>query len=251
DVARLYEDAATTPDNLLLFFHHVPYTDKLHDGSTVIQYIYDSHYAGAAQAAEFVQDWASLKGRIDDGLYADVLGRLEYQAGHAIVWRDAVTQYFLKLSGIPDERGRAGHYPHRMEAEDARLTGYSIIDVNPWEDASQGKAVSCAGPQSCAAEWTYAGHAGTYDIAVQYFDLPGGTAQFACTINGKPAVTDSTWKADATLPSQRPHGDNSMRHTVRNVALKPGDVLRVQGTPDGADAAALDYIEVLPQGSLP
>jgi hypothetical protein len=28
--------------------------------------------------------------------------------------------------------------------------------------------------------------------------------------------------------------------------LKPGDVLRVEGTPDGNDLAALDYVEVTP-----
>lgn len=251
EVARVYESAATTPDNLLLFFHHVPYTHKLHNGSTVIQYLYDSHYEGAAQAAEFVGDWASLKGRVDDVLYEDVLHRLEYQAGHAIEWRDAVTQYFLKLSGIPDERGRAGHYPHRMEAEDARLTGYSIIDVNPWEDASRGKAVTCKGQGVCTAEWTYAGKSGEYNLAVQYFDLQGGAAQFTLTVNGKAVGMDSAWKADAMLPSSRPDGDNSTRHIVREVELKPGDVIRLQGTPDGADSAALDYIEVLPENSLP
>jgi hypothetical protein len=30
------------------------------------------------------------------------------------------------------------------------------------------------------------------------------------------------------------------------VELKPGDVLRVEGTPDGNDPAALDYVEVTP-----
>ncbi len=137
EVAKIYENLATTPDNLLLFFHHVPYTYKLHDGKTVIQYIYDSHYEGAAQAADFASEWATLEGHIDPKLYEDVHARLEYQAGHAIVWRDAIVQYFLKLSGIPDEQGRAGHYPGRLEAEDARLTGYKIIDVKPWEDASR------------------------------------------------------------------------------------------------------------------
>ncbi len=102
EVAKVYENAATTPDDLLLFFHHVPYTYKLHDGKTVIQYLYDSHYQGAARAAQFVGDWESLKGRIDPALYANMLPRLIYQAGHAIVWRDAVAQYFLRLSGIPD-----------------------------------------------------------------------------------------------------------------------------------------------------
>ena len=242
-VAKMYESAATTPDDLLLFFHHVPYTYKLHDGTTVIQYLYDSHYGGAAQAARFVDDWESLKGRIDPGLYSNGHARLEYQAGHAILWRDAVVQYFLKLSGIPDARGRAGNYPNRFEAEDARLTGYQVIDVNPWEDASGGKAVSCPVASGCTAEWTYQGAAGRFNIAVQYFDLQGGTAQFEVAVDGQ-AV--NTWPADATLPSRRPHGDNSIRHIVHEVALKPGDTIRIKGTPDGADPAALDYIEILP-----
>jgi alpha-glucuronidase len=241
-VARLYETAATTPDNLLLFFHHVPYSYRLHSGQTVIQYIYDSHYQGAAQAAALVDEWASLQGRIDPRLFADVKARLQYQAGHAIVWRDAIVQYFLRLSGIPDEQGRAGHYPGRLEAEDARLTGYTVIDVMPWEDASAGKAVTCD-RTNCSAEWTYTGAPGRFNIAVQYFDLQGGTAKFTLAINGQPAAT---WAADATLPSTRPNGDNSTRYTVRAVELKPGDLLRVEGTPGGTDPAALDYIEVTP-----
>jgi alpha-glucuronidase len=242
EVAKVYESAATTPDELLLFFHHVPYTYKLHSGKSVIQHIYDSHYDGAAQAAQFVDEWAALKGRIDQKLYEDVRERLEYQAGYAIVWRDAIVQYFLKLSGIPDEKGRAGHYPGRLEAEDASLTGYKVIDVTPWEDASGGKAVSC-GEADCAAEWSWSGQPGRYNIAVQYFDLPGGVAHFTLKVNGK---TAASWAADAMLPSPRLHGDNSTRHTIRSVELKSGDVLRVEGAPNGADPAALDYIEVVP-----
>jgi alpha-glucuronidase len=246
DVARVYESAATTPDELLLFFHHVPYSYKLHSGKTVIQHIYDSHYQGAAQAAQFVDDWASLRGKIDDRLYNDMDARLEYQAGHAIVWRDAIVQYFLKLSGISDVRGRAGHYPRRLEAEDARLSGYKVIDVTPWEDASGGKAVAC-GEANCSAEWIFSGAAGRFNLAVQYFDQQGGLAKFAVSINGQPATSsDAGWTADARLPSSQPNGDNSTRHIVRGVALKPGDVIRVDGFPDGADQAALDYVEVLP-----
>jgi alpha-glucuronidase len=248
EVAKVYESTATTPDNLLLFFHHVPYTYKLHDGKTVIQYLYDSHYDGAAQAAQFVHEWASLEGRIDQKLFEDVREHLRYQAGHAIVWRDAITQYFLKLSGIPDAQGRAGNYPNRLEAEDARLTGYKIIDVNPWEDASHGKAVSCEGQQSCGSDWVYKGRSGQFNIAVQFFDLQGGSARFTLSVNGRPA---DEWTAEDHLPSQHPHGDNSTRHIAHNVALKTGDVLRVEGTPDAADPAALDYIEILPATPAP
>jgi alpha-glucuronidase len=253
DVAKLYETAATTPDELLLFFHHVPYTYRLHSGKTVIQHIYDSHYEGAAQAAKLVDEWASLEGRIDPALFADVKARLAYQTGHAIVWRDAIVQYFYKLSGIADEQGRAGHYPGRMEAEDARLTGYKVINVTPWEDASGGKAVSCDGPsekegqRSCSAQWTYSGKPGLYNIAVQYFDLPGGTAHFTLKVNGQSAAA---WAADAALPSTRPNGDNSTRYTVHAVDLKRGSILRVEATPDGTDPAALDYIEVTPAAKV-
>jgi len=252
EVAKVYENLATTPDDLLLFFHHVPYTYKLHDGKTVIQYIYDSHYAGAAQAANLVTVWESLNSRVDPTLYRDVLARLQYQAGHAIVWRDAIVQYFLKLSGIPDDRlnqdARAGHYPGRLEAEDARLTGYQVIDITPWEDASGGKAVSCAGQPSCSAEWTYAGKPGRFNIAVQYFDLQGGAASFKLSLNGQPITT---WRADAALPSRRPNGDNSTRYTAPVVDLKPGDILRVDGTPDASDPAALDYVEITPAVTTP
>jgi alpha-glucuronidase len=244
-VAKLYESAATTPDELLLFFHHVPYTYKLHSGKTVIQQIYDSHYEGAEQAAELVREWATLEGKIDQPLYEQMHDRLVYQAGHAIVWRDAIVQYFLKLSGIADEKGRAGHYPGLLEAEDARLTGYKVIDITPWEDASGGKAVSCEQSlaRSCSAEWTYTGPPGRFQVAVQYFDLAGGVARFNFQVNGH---TAASWAADASLPSRRPNGDNSTRYTIRAVDLVSGDLLRIDGTPDGLDPAALDYIEVTP-----
>jgi alpha-glucuronidase len=262
EVAKVFEDVATTPDDLLLFFHHVPYTHQLHSGATVIQYIYDSHYLGAKQAAELGMEWATLKGRIESKIFDAMSARLEYQAGHAIVWRDAIVQYFLKLSGIPDEHGRAGHYPGRLEAEDARLTGYTVIDVKPWEDASGGKAVSCppappgfASPEeekspispgniySCAARWTWNGEPGRYDIVVQYFDLPRGKAVF--NFNAANKGYDS-WIADATLPSTRPNGDNSTRHVIHNVELKPHDFITIRSFREGDDPAALDYIEVTP-----
>lgn len=238
EVARVYENARTTPDKLVLFFHHLPYTWKLQDGKTVIQYIYDSHYQGADEAAELGREWATLDGKIDPALFADMQKRLEYQAGHAIVWRDAIVQYFFKLSGIADDKGRAGHFPGRYEAEDAKLSGYKVIDVKPWEDASRGKAVTCGGA-NCSAEWTYEGKPGRFDVAVQYFDLQGGAAKFALSVDGK---TVAQWTADAQLPSWRPDGDNSTRFTAHGVELKPGDVLRVEGRPDGKDPAALDYL---------
>jgi alpha-glucuronidase len=59
--------------------------------------------------------WKALTGRVDDRRYEKVLAQLEYQAGQAIVWRDAVSNWFLKESGFPDRRRRVGSLsgPHR------------------------------------------------------------------------------------------------------------------------------------------
>jgi alpha-glucuronidase len=103
-VAAEFESLKTCPDNLILFFHHVPYTYVLHSGKTVIQTIYDSHYDGAAQAQTFSSRWKELHGLVDDERYSAVLARLEGQAAQAMVWRDAIDEWFFKLSGIPDEK---------------------------------------------------------------------------------------------------------------------------------------------------
>src|SRR5262249_23743776 len=135
-VAGFYESIETCPDDLILFMHHVPYTHMLHSGKTVIQFIYDSNYEGAETVAKYLREWKSLKGRVDDRRYGEVLAQLEYQVGQAIVWRDAVSNWFLRASGIPDSRGRAGRYPGRIEAESMNLSGYVTTTVTPWEAAS-------------------------------------------------------------------------------------------------------------------
>src|SRR5438270_8274904 len=121
--------------------HLIPYTYQPHSSKTVIQSIYYSHYEGAAAVEGYVREWKRLEGRVDGQRYREVLAQLEYQAGQAVVWRDAVSNWFLRASGIPDAQGRVGHYPGRYEAESMTLQGYAVKDVTPWEGASGGKAV--------------------------------------------------------------------------------------------------------------
>ena len=106
EVQKIYESLVACPDNLLLFFHHVPYTYALHSGKTVIQHVYDSHYEGAERAHDFVAEWKTLEGRVDPERYRDILARFEFQAGEAVKWRDAICKWIYGLSGIPDQRQR-------------------------------------------------------------------------------------------------------------------------------------------------
>ncbi len=249
ELAKIYESLATCPDSLLPFMHHVPYTHVLHSGKTVIQHVYDSHYEGAAGAAQLYMDWTTLKGRVDDERFDKVQGLLQYQAGHAIVWRDAVSNWFLRMSGIPDEKGRVGNYPDRVEAESMQLRGYTAVDVMPWETASGGKAVICK-ESECAAETSFTGTAGKYRVSVEYFDFHDGASSFSLLLNGKELAH---WIANNTLPTDKMNGSTSTRYLVpESVTLKPGNKLEVVGHPDGPEPAPLDYLSIVPaeQASL-
>jgi alpha-glucuronidase len=243
ELAKKYESLETCPDELLLFMHHVPYTHVLHSGKTVVQHVYDSHYAGAAGAAQLYVDWTTLKGRVDDERFDKVQGLLQYQAGHAIVWRDAVSNWFLRMSGIPDAKGRVGNYSDRVEAESMQLRGYTPADVTPWETASGGKAVICKEAE-CAASTSFSGTAGSYRISVEYFDFHDGASSYSLRVNGKEVAA---WIANNTLPTNQMNGSTSTRYLVAApVNLKPGDTIEIVGRPDGLEPAPLDYLSIVP-----
>jgi alpha-glucuronidase len=222
--------------------HHVPYTHVLKSGETVIQRIYDDHYRGAEDAAGFVDRWRGLDGLIDRERYTSVLAKLEYQAGHAIVWRDAVTSWFRWISGIPDARGRVGRYPNRLEAETMRLDRYVIDPVTPWETASGGQAIRCPA-DTCAATTSFRGAAGVYDVVVQYFDENDGASTFTLSVGGRQV---DRWVADDVFPSREPNGHTSTRRVVRGVRLADGDTIRLDAAPDKDERAVVDYIEIRP-----
>jgi alpha-glucuronidase len=248
ELVKVYESLATCPDELLLFMHHVPYTYVLHNGQTLIQHVYDTHYDGAATAATYPARWQQLHGLIDERRYDETLKLFTYQAGHAIVWRDAVDQWFARISGIPDRLGRAGHFPGRIEAESMQAEGYTTVDATPWETASEGKAVECDRLSACSLTAKLAKPSGVYNIAVQYFDLRTGASQYELLLNG---VVVAHWTADAVLPpavvDKRFDGSTSTRLIAQGISLKPGDTLVLRGMPDKEEPAPVDYIEITKQ----
>lgn len=105
--ADMYENIESCPQELLLFFHRVPYNYKLKNGKTLIQHIYDTHFDGAKKAAQFVETWKMLKQSLPQTEYKEVLSRLEFQKNHSCEWCDVINSYFFRKTGISDEKGRA------------------------------------------------------------------------------------------------------------------------------------------------
>ncbi|MEV4483191.1 alpha-glucuronidase [Micromonospora coxensis] len=107
--SEVYESPERCPDELLLFFHHVPYGHLLHTGTTVVQHIYDTHFAGTEQARRMRRRWRRLAGVIDPAVHERVAQRLDEQVRCAEEWRDQINTYFFRKSGVPDARGRRIH----------------------------------------------------------------------------------------------------------------------------------------------
>ena len=104
EIAARYADPHACPDNLLLFFHRLPYGFVMRDGRTLIQRIYDDHFAGYDRAAAMADTLRTLP--LPEPDCAVILERMERQLRNAREWRDVVNTFFHRFSGAEDEKGR-------------------------------------------------------------------------------------------------------------------------------------------------
>ena len=96
-----WADPATTPDSLLLWFHHVPWDRPVRSGRTLWDELVFHYTRGAAEAHAFEERWAALAGRVDPERHRAVRARLRQQAADAAAWRDKCLAYFASFSGKP------------------------------------------------------------------------------------------------------------------------------------------------------
>lgn len=104
--SSMYHNVDTCPDELILFFHHLPYEYKLKSGKTIIQHIYDTHYEGAKDVEKFYDLWEELKGLVTNDVFSRVENRLMHQIEHSREWRDVINSYFYRKTLIEDEQHR-------------------------------------------------------------------------------------------------------------------------------------------------
>ena len=112
------------------------------------------------------------------------------------------------------------------------------------DEQSQGlpaKAVECSAA-TCTASFNYAGESGWRDLVVQYFDQLDGVSRFRVRIAGQ---TVAEWAADDHLPARKVDSSSSSRRVIYGLALRKGDEIRIEGSPDGQETAALDYVEIV------
>lgn len=100
-VARHFADLASCPENLLLWFHHVPWDYRLRSGRTLWDEICLHYQAGVEAVRGWRSRWTQLDGAIDRERHQHVAALLARQEREAREWRDACTQYFQTFSKRP------------------------------------------------------------------------------------------------------------------------------------------------------
>ncbi len=97
----LYNNIATCPENLLLWFHHAGWNHTMSNGLSLCDNLCYSYDRGVSQSQDFVATWKSIKPYIDEERYKRQLTRFERQAKDAQWWRDACVLYFQTFSNRP------------------------------------------------------------------------------------------------------------------------------------------------------
>ena len=100
-LASLYNSIETCPEELLLWFHHVPWTHRMSSGRTLWDEICHRYDRGVKKVREYQAVWEQAKPYVDAERWEAVRAKLEIQESDARWWRDACVQYFGEFSGMP------------------------------------------------------------------------------------------------------------------------------------------------------
>ena len=91
----------SVPETLLLWFHHVPWDQRLRSGRTLWEELVRHYSAGVDTVRSMERSWQSVRSAIDAKRFAAVDSFLVIQEHEARWWRDAALSYFQTFSRRP------------------------------------------------------------------------------------------------------------------------------------------------------
>ena len=96
-----YNDISTCPENLILWFHHVPWDFRMKDGQTMWDKLCYTYDKGVNEVRDFQKIWDKSESCIDKQRFTKVQSKLRIQARDAVWWKDACLLYFQTFSKRP------------------------------------------------------------------------------------------------------------------------------------------------------
>ncbi|MCW3847421.1 alpha-glucuronidase [Sphingomonas sp. LB-2] len=113
-LAEQFGSVKKTPEEFLLWFHHLPWDYRLRSGQTLWDGLITHYDKGVDYVRGMIATWDSLKGKIDDQRWEETHMFLEIQLQEAQWWRDASIAYFQSISKRPLPEGHAPP-PHDLD----------------------------------------------------------------------------------------------------------------------------------------
>jgi len=107
EVAARFDKLETTPERLLLWFHHLPWDYRMASGDSLWNELVHHYAHGVDQVAAMRGTWSTLSHYVDPQRFAQVSAFLSIQQQEAQWWRDASIAYFQSLSQRPLPAGIA------------------------------------------------------------------------------------------------------------------------------------------------
>ena len=101
ELCKLYNDINTCPENLLTWFHHVPWDHKMKSGRTFWDELCHKYDDGVQEARRFLRIWDAMQPYVDSQRFEEVQHKLRIQARDSEWWRDACLLYFQTFSHRP------------------------------------------------------------------------------------------------------------------------------------------------------
>lgn len=98
---ELISNLDTCPENLLLWFHHVPWQHIMKSGRTLWDELCYKYQVGVEMVRHMQQTWDSLAEFVDDARFEHIRTLLKIQEKEARWWRDACLLYFQTFSKLP------------------------------------------------------------------------------------------------------------------------------------------------------
>ncbi|WP_407402870.1 alpha-glucuronidase [Chryseobacterium sp.] len=98
---EMYNDVETTPENMILWFHRVPWTYKMKNGKNLwenMAYQYDN---GVKNVRQYQILWDKMEPYVDEERFKHIQSRLKIQSKDAVWWKDACLLYFQTFSKMP------------------------------------------------------------------------------------------------------------------------------------------------------
>ena len=90
----LYDNPSTCPENLLLWFHHLPWTYRMNSGRTLWEEMQFRYNRGVSEVEAFCKVWQECKPYVDEQRWREVDERMQHQLENAREWRDVCLKYF-------------------------------------------------------------------------------------------------------------------------------------------------------------